>query len=74
MLLPFLIHLQPKRVGRGIGSGLGKTSGRGHKGQKARAGACGLLGARLAMVAADWDCRLFSGHASWMLHIAEACI
>lgn len=26
----------PKRVGRGIGSGLGKTSGRGHKGQKAR--------------------------------------
>jgi large subunit ribosomal protein L15 len=28
----------PKRVGRGIGSGLGKTSGRGHKGQKARAG------------------------------------
>jgi large subunit ribosomal protein L15 len=28
----------PKRVGRGIGSGLGKTAGRGHKGQKARAG------------------------------------
>lgn len=27
-----------KRVGRGIGSGLGKTSGRGHKGQKARTG------------------------------------
>ncbi len=27
-----------KRVGRGIGSGKGKTSGRGHKGQKARAG------------------------------------
>ena len=26
------------RVGRGLGSGLGKTSGRGHKGQKARAG------------------------------------
>jgi len=26
------------RVGRGIGSGVGKTSGRGHKGQKARAG------------------------------------
>ena len=26
------------RVGRGIGSGLGKTSGRGHKGQKARSG------------------------------------
>jgi len=27
-----------RRVGRGIGSGLGKTCGRGHKGQKARAG------------------------------------
>lgn len=27
-----------KRLGRGIGSGLGKTSGKGHKGQKARAG------------------------------------
>ncbi len=29
---------EKKRVGRGIGSGLGKTSGRGHKGQKAREG------------------------------------
>ena len=28
----------PKRVGRGIGSGTGKTAGRGHKGQKARSG------------------------------------
>ena len=27
-----------KRVGRGIGSGLGKTAGRGHKGQKSRTG------------------------------------
>jgi len=27
-----------KRVGRGIGSGLGKTAGRGHKGQKSRSG------------------------------------
>ena len=32
-----------KRVGRGIGSGKGKTSGRGHKGQKARSGVS-LLG------------------------------
>lgn len=31
-------HLQRKRVGRGIGSGLGKTSGRGHKGWGARSG------------------------------------
>ena len=28
----------PKRVGRGIGSGMGKTSAKGHKGQKARSG------------------------------------
>ena len=27
-----------KRLGRGVGSGLGKTSGKGHKGQKARSG------------------------------------
>lgn len=29
---------EPKRLGRGIGSGLGKTSGKGHKGQNARSG------------------------------------
>ena len=28
----------PKRLGRGIGSGIGKTSGKGHKGQNARSG------------------------------------
>ena len=41
-----LNHIKPgagakhakKRVGRGIGSGFGKTAGRGHKGQKARSG------------------------------------
>jgi len=32
-------HGQRKRVGRGIGSGLGKTAGRGHKGWGARSGA-----------------------------------
>jgi large subunit ribosomal protein L15 len=31
-------HRDRKRLGRGPGSGLGKTSGKGHKGQKARAG------------------------------------
>jgi large subunit ribosomal protein L15 len=31
-------RISKKRVGKGIGSGLGKTSGRGHKGQKARSG------------------------------------
>ena len=42
----FLNSIQPaegatharRRVGRGIGSGLGKTGGRGHKGQKSRSG------------------------------------
>lgn len=33
-----------KRVGRGIGSGLGKTSGKGHKGQNARSGGGVRLG------------------------------
>jgi large subunit ribosomal protein L15 len=33
-----------KRVGRGVGSGLGKTCGRGHKGQRARAGGFHKLG------------------------------
>jgi large subunit ribosomal protein L15 len=33
-----------KRLGRGIGSGLGKTAGRGHKGQKARAGGFHKIG------------------------------
>lgn len=31
-------HRQRKRIGRGSGSGHGKTAGRGHKGQKSRAG------------------------------------
>ncbi len=30
-------HKEPKRKGRGTGSGLGKTAGRGHKGQRSRA-------------------------------------
>ena len=33
-----------KRVGRGIGSGLGKTCGRGHKGQKSRSGGYHKIG------------------------------
>src|SRR5262245_8304813 len=31
-------HKRPQRKGRGLGSGLGKTAGRGHKGQFARSG------------------------------------
>ncbi len=37
-LKPNVKRTSKKRVGRGEGSGLGKTSGRGHKGQKARSG------------------------------------
>ena len=35
-----------RRVGRGIGSGFGKTAGRGHKGQKSRAGGFHKVGLR----------------------------
>lgn len=37
--LPAPAKKSPRRVGRGIGSNYGKTAGRGHKGQRARAGA-----------------------------------
>ena len=37
-LKPAVKKMARKRVGRGTGSGLGKTSGKGHKGQKARSG------------------------------------
>ena len=35
---PSNVRIKRKRLGRGLGSGLGKTSGKGHKGQKARSG------------------------------------
>lgn len=38
VIAPEFPRQSKKRVGRGIGSGKGKTCGRGHKGQKARAG------------------------------------
>lgn len=38
IIAPIHARKDNKRVGRGIGSGKGKTCGRGHKGQKARAG------------------------------------
>ena len=37
-LRPAVEKKSRKRLGRGMGSGLGKTSGKGHKGQKARSG------------------------------------
>ena len=36
--MPRIANQKSKRLGKGIGSGKGKTSGRGHKGQKARSG------------------------------------
>jgi large subunit ribosomal protein L15 len=39
-------HRDRKRIGRGVGSGLGKTSGFGHKGSKARAGHHGPGGSK----------------------------
>ena len=39
-----------RRVGRGIGSGLGKTAGRGHKGQKSRAGGYHKVGVGAAVM------------------------
>ncbi len=43
----------PKRLGRGVGSGLGKTSGKGHKGAKARSGGgkrAGFEGGQMPLV------------------------
>ncbi len=37
-------HKDAKRLGRGIGSGSGKTAGRGHKGQKSRSGGFNKVG------------------------------
>ncbi len=37
-LSPAVVKQTRRRIGRGVGSGLGKTSGKGHKGQKARSG------------------------------------
>ena len=44
MMLKAPAHRQKKRVGRGPGSGKGKTSGRGHKGQNSRSGGGVRLG------------------------------
>ncbi len=42
--MPKGANTSPKRVGRGVGSGMDKTSGRGHKGAKARSGPGVYLG------------------------------
>ena len=50
-----------KRVGRGIGSGTGKTAGRGHKGQKARSGGfhkVGFEGGQMPLAAPFAEARL----------------
>ena len=43
-----------KRVGRGIGSGTGKTSGSGHKGQKARSGVSTVSYTHLTLPTTMW--------------------
>lgn len=68
--LPLALPLsQKKRLGRGIGSGLGKTAGRGHKGQKARTGAAAGAGARRGHAGGGSSlqrgcCHLCAGRAS----------
>lgn len=52
----------PKRLGRGVGSGLGKTSGKGHKGSKARSGggkAQGFEGGQMKLVRRIPQARLY---------------
>lgn len=44
--LPSIIHRRKKRLGQGLGSGKGKTAGRGTKGQKARGKSPGTIGER----------------------------
>ncbi len=46
-----------KRLGRGIGSGLGKTGGRGHKGQKSRSGGGVRRGLRVVRCLCTVVCR-----------------
>ena len=56
-----------KRVGRGIGSGLGKTAGRGHKGQKSRSGGFHKVGSpKEAVTALEYGAeilKIFPGSA-----------
>lgn len=47
----------PKRVGRGIGSGTGKTGGRGHKGQKSRSGGGVRRGSKVVRCLCTVVCR-----------------
>lgn len=51
-----------KRLGRGIGSGLGKTSGKGHKGAKARSGGGKRPGFEGGLAHATADAALFIAH------------
>ena len=45
-----------RRVGRGMGSGLGKTAGRGHKGQKSRSGGYHKVGFEAARCRCSGAC------------------
>ena len=57
-----------KRVGRGMGSGLGKTGGRGHKGQKSRSGGYHKTGFEGGQIAVE---RLREGVAAVHVQLVE---
>ena len=68
-----------KRIGRGIGSGKGKTGGRGVKGQKARTGvtlngSVGYIPAALAMPVVGIACLLSGAKEAGRELLAAACV
>jgi len=55
-----------KRVGRGIGSGMGKTAGRGHKGQKSRSGGFSKVGLKVVRCHFKEDCLRLAFHQGFL--------
>ena len=60
-----------KRVGRGIGSGLGKTGGRGHKGQKSRSGGFHKVGFEGGQMPLQRRVPKFGFHSRTQVYTAE---
>ena len=66
-----------RRVGRGIGSGLGKTAGRGHKGQKSRAGGyhkVGFEGGQMPLQRRKINENIFYANSKKMLQQDTLCV
>lgn len=57
---------EKRRVGRGIGSGFGKTAGRGHKGQKSRAGGFIALVLKVVDASATPSCQNVASSPRWL--------